>query len=242
MRPAIATASSRVLAMPDSGMRMPRDSMARRNWSRSSARSIAVTPVPSILHAGRFELARDVERGLAAELHDHALGLLLFVDREHVLDGERLEVQLVRGVVVGGHGLGVAVHHDGLVPEVAQGEGHVHAAVVELDALPDPVGAAAEDHHLSAVARRHPVGRVVRGVVVGGVLHARHRHRVPRLDHVRGRALSADALLVHPEDRGEVGVREPVALGLRKEIVGEIFTPVREDALLELPPVRPSAR
>src|SRR5574339_179380 len=31
--------------------------------------------------------------------------------------------------------IGVAVHHDGLEPRLAQGEAGVHAAVVELDAL-----------------------------------------------------------------------------------------------------------
>lgn len=59
---------------------------------------------------------------------------------EDVLEGERLEVQAAARVVVGGHRLGVAVDHDGVVAGVAQGEAGVHAGVVELHALPDPVG------------------------------------------------------------------------------------------------------
>ena len=48
-------------------------------------------------------------------------GLLLGVDDlEHVLQRERLEVEPVGGVVVGGDGLGVAVDHDRLVAGLAQ--------------------------------------------------------------------------------------------------------------------------
>jgi hypothetical protein len=71
-------------------------------------------------------------------------GLLLGVhDLEHVLQRERLEVQPVGGVVVGGHGLGVAVDHHGLVAGGRQRQAGVHAGVVELDALADAVGTAA---------------------------------------------------------------------------------------------------
>jgi hypothetical protein len=90
-------------------------------------------------------------------------------DLEHVLEGERLEVEAVRGVVVGGDGLGVAVDHDGLEAGFAQGEGGVDAAVVELDALADPVGAAAEDDDLAAIADPGLVLLFVGGVEVGGV-------------------------------------------------------------------------
>ena len=44
---------------------------------------------------GFLQAARDVERGLAAELHDDALGLLRLVDLQHVLERDRLEVELV---------------------------------------------------------------------------------------------------------------------------------------------------
>ena len=63
-----------------------------------------------------------------------------------MLDGAGLEVQLVGGVVVGRHRLGVAVDHHRGEPRVAHGEGGVAAAVVELDALADTVGAVAEHH------------------------------------------------------------------------------------------------
>jgi hypothetical protein len=65
-------------------------------------------------HARRLQVARELERRLPAELHDHALGLLLVDDLEDVLERERLEIEAVGRVVVGRDGLGVAVDHDGL--------------------------------------------------------------------------------------------------------------------------------
>ena len=103
-------------------------------------------------HAGLRERDRELERRLAAELDDHAPRLLDVADREHVLERERLEVQPVGRVVVGRHRLGVAVDHDRLDALLAERHRRVDAAVVELDALADPVRAAAEDHHLALVA------------------------------------------------------------------------------------------
>ena len=82
--------------------------------------------------------------------------LLARDDREHVLEGQRLEVEAIDGVVVGRDGLRVAVDHHRLEPVVAQRERGVHAAVVELDALPDAVRAAAEDDRPSAAASDRP--------------------------------------------------------------------------------------
>jgi hypothetical protein len=65
-------------------------------------------------HAGALERHGELERRLAAELHDHAVGLLALDDREHVLERQRLEVELVDGVVVGADRLRVAVDHDRL--------------------------------------------------------------------------------------------------------------------------------
>ena len=82
-----------------------------------------------------------------------AVLLLDAEDLEDVLEGQRLEVEAVGGVVVGGDGLGVAVDHDGLEAGLGQREAGVAAAVVELDALADAVGAAAEDDDLAVGGR-----------------------------------------------------------------------------------------
>ena len=91
-------------------------------------------------------------------------------DLEHVLGGQRLEIEPVGGVVVGRDGLRVAVDHDRLVAGVGEREAGVAAAIVELDALADAVRPAAEDDHLLAVARLGLVGeRAGEGHLVGRV-------------------------------------------------------------------------
>ena len=110
-------------------------------------------------HARARQRHGQAQRRLTAELHDHALRLLDLDDRQHVLERERLEVEPIARVVVGGDGLRIAVHHDGLVAVLGQTHQSVHAAVVELDALPDPVRPAAEDDDLrirSKVGLRTP--------------------------------------------------------------------------------------
>ena len=77
--------------------------------------SIASGDVPRMRHARRLERARQLERRLPAELHDHAFRLLALHDLEHVLERQRLEVQLVRRVEVGRDGLRIRVDHDRLV-------------------------------------------------------------------------------------------------------------------------------
>ena len=75
-------------------------------------------------------------------------------------------------------------------PIAAQREGRVAAAIIELDPLPDPVRAAAEDHHLAPVGnirlvlglaeQRRFVGRVQigrDGVEFGGAAVDALEHR-----------------------------------------------------------------
>ena len=77
-------------------------------------------------------------------------------DLEHVLFGQRLEIEPVRGVVVGRYRLRIAIDHDGLEARGRQRECRMAAAIVELDALADAVGAAAEDDDLLGVRRAAP--------------------------------------------------------------------------------------
>ncbi len=180
-------------------------------------------------HAVVLERLGQAERGLAAELDDHTgerSGLLLGVDDlQHVLQGERLEVEPVGGVVVGGDGLRVAVDHDGLVPGLGEREGGVHAGVVELDALADAVRAGAEDDHRGLGARGDlvllVVGRVeVRGLGrelgragVDGLEDRADAQRVPDLaDHVGAQAA----------DLADLVVGEAVPLGVAQQLGGEL--------------------
>src|SRR6188472_4434327 len=104
--------------------------------------------------AARLDVPREPERGLAAELRHDADRSLPVEYREHLLRGERLEVEAVGGVVVRRDGLRVAVDHHGFVAEPAKRLHGVHAAVVELDPLADAIRARAEDHDARCVARR----------------------------------------------------------------------------------------
>ena len=119
-------------------------------------------------HAGLGQALGEVERRLPAKLHDHAKEVfaLLLADVEHVFECEWLEVELVARVVVGGDGLGVRVDHDGLKAQLPQRERSVHAAVVELDPLPDAVRPAAEDDDLLLPALTPLIFVAVGGVVV----------------------------------------------------------------------------
>ncbi len=104
-------------------------------------------------HAVGVEILRELQRRLAAVLHDHAERLLDRDDFEHVLERQRLEVQAVGRVIVGGHRFRVAIDHDGLVAVFAQRQRSMHATVVELDALGDPVRPAAQHHDFLATGR-----------------------------------------------------------------------------------------
>ena len=110
-------------------------------------------------NTGGRQPRRQLQRRLAAELDDDALGPLELDHAEHVVQGERLEVEAVRGVVVGRDRLRVAVDHH----RVATGPAHRHrgvdAAVVELDPLSDPVRPRAQDDDARAVAAAHLVRR-----------------------------------------------------------------------------------
>ena len=102
-------------------------------------------------NAGGLQRQSEIQRRLPAELHDDAVGLLDVVDVQNFFERERLEVEAIAGVVVGRDRLRIAVDHDRFVIELLQREGGVAAAVVELDALADAVGAAAENHDLLAI-------------------------------------------------------------------------------------------
>ena len=175
------------------------------------------------LHARLLQRQRQIQRSLSAELHDHAdrraLRGFVLVDRPHVFERQRLEVEAVAGVVVGRDGLGIAVDHDRLVAVVAQRERCVAAAVVELNSLPDAVGPAAENDDFLLVGRRRFVfvfvGRVeIRREALefrGAGVHALvDRHHAVLLAQVANLFLP-----FQPPDAGQAPVGESHALAIR---------------------------
>ena len=119
-----------------------------------------------------------LQRGLAAELNNHTVQRAVFLlnpqDFHHVLKGQRFKIQTVRGVIVGRHGLGVAVDHDGFITGIRQRVAGMTAAVVKLDPLTDPVWTATQNNHFLAVAW------------AGFAFHVAHRRRFVGRIHVGG--------------------------------------------------------
>jgi len=130
-------------------------------------------------HLGPFQGSRQVERRLPTELHDDAeeIPALLFDahDFDDILGGQRLEIEPVGGVVIGRDGFGVAIDHDRLDAGLAQAVGGMDAAIVELDALADPVGPAAQNDDLLAVARIGLAFRRLDAVALVAGIHIRRQ-------------------------------------------------------------------
>ena len=120
-------------------------------------------------HACRFQRAGKLQRRLAAVLHDNPFWLLDAHDLQHIFQRNRLEVEAVGGVVVGGDCFRVTVDHNGLVTIFTQRQRGVYAAVVKLNTLADTVRTAAEHHNLVAIGRIRFALIFIGGVHIGGV-------------------------------------------------------------------------
>ena len=170
---------------------------------------------PQERHARVLKRLRQAQRRLAAELDDHALGLLDLEHREHVLGGQRLEVEAVRRVVVGRDRLRVAVDHHRVAARLAHGHRRMHAAVVELDPLADPVRPGAEDHDRGAVTAADFAGQRARSL-------AAHRS-APLVCGVvvRGAGLELGCAGVHGAEGAAQLVRAVALDGERLELAEE---------------------
>ena len=181
-----------------------------------------------------FQVVREVEGSLSAELHDDAQRFFLAVDGEDVLKRQRFEVKFVGSVVVCRDGLGVAVDHDGFQTGVADSESGVHATVVELDALADAVRSAAQDHDLVLGRNFRLVLLIISGIVVAGVLNAGDGDGEPAFLHAVGLPSFPDLVFLEIEDLGEVAVGEAVLLGLDEQVFGRDLSLVFEYLFFQL--------
>ena len=91
---------------------------------------------------------------LSAEGDDNAYGLFQFHNAQCVLRGERVKVETVGGVEIGGDGFRVVVGDGYLISRAFECHHAVDGGIVELDALPDADRARAEDkdHRLAGGA------------------------------------------------------------------------------------------
>ena len=211
----------------------PIRSSRSRNASRSSAIPIASSGVPRRRIAWRSKTpgvghrGHQVERGLAAEPGEQALGLLLGDDRLDRLDGQRLEVDDVgdRGV---GHDRGrVRVDEDRPDALGAQRAAGLRPGVVELGRLADDDRPGPEDQDRRRLADR---------VRVNGRAPRRRRGRHEPVEHGQrveraGRALGVvldglDRLLAVAQalDRAvvEVDLADPEARRGRQRVADDL--------------------
>ena len=100
------------------------------------------------------EEAGELDGCLPAERNDDAYRLLYADDAHDIFLAERLKVESVGGVVVGGDGLGVVVDYNDVVAALLERPYTVHRRIVKLDALSDAYRSRAENHdNVSARAR-----------------------------------------------------------------------------------------
>ena len=92
---------------------------------------------------------------MTAERNDDSHRLFGVDDVGDIFECQRFEVEPVARVVVRRNGLRVAVDHDGLEPSVGKREARMDTAIIELDALPDAIGARAKDHDLWPIRWTH---------------------------------------------------------------------------------------
>ena len=138
-------------------------------------------------------------------------------DLEDILQGQRFEIEPVRGVVVGRYGLGIAIDHDCLDARITKCKGCVNTGVIELNSLADAVWTTAKNHHLLPVRWNNLGDLVVAAVVVGRECWELPRTGVNRLEY-RPNALCiapcSDLLLADTSELGQLAVAETVLLGL----------------------------
>ena len=138
-------------------------------------------------------------------------------DVHDVFAGERLEVELVGGGIVGGDGFGVVVHDDGLKAELPDRPHGVDSRIVELDTLPDADGAGAEDNDLFSLRDDRLVFLGVGGIEIGHIAvkftGAGIDHFIDRED-LRAAAQGIDPILRPVPELGDIGIGESEPLGL----------------------------
>ena len=127
---------------------------------------------------------------MAAELDNDPIGFFPLYDIEDILQREGLEIELIRGVIIGTDRLRVAVHHNGLVAVFLEGKGGMDTAIVEFDPLPDSIRTPSEDHDLFPLRGLRLVLPLIAGVKVRGIggelrpagIHCREDHTEPGLN------------------------------------------------------------
>ena len=167
-----------------------------------------------------LQFRSQVQRGLPSELCNHTHRLLFLINTQHVFQCQRLKIQFVRSIIIGGYRLRIAVHDDRFKSQFFQGQRRMDTAVVELDALPDPVGASAQNHDFRFVgADRILVRSVVSGIIICAVRRPAHMDAFPVFFHSDGDAALPYLILRDLQNPAQIFIRKSVLFGCRKHLV-----------------------
>ena len=190
--------------------------------------------------AGGGKRPGQIERGLAAELDDHAIRINSVSDIEDVLSREGLEEEQVAGVVIGTDRFRVGVDHHAFDTKFAEREAGMATAIVKLDPLPDSIGPTPENHHPLSARRLHRglVLLLPGRVIVGGLSLKLGGAGIDRLESGK----DATGLTTFPhfqlsgtEHSGQLTVRKAGLLGPPEQpVVTASQRAGRPDRLLDL--------
>ena len=100
------------------------------------------------------ERLRQLDGRLASKLHHRAVRVLQPDDILHILRGERLKIQTVCNIKVGGNRFRIVVDDDSLPAFFGERPGRMYGTKVKLDALSDADRPRSEDQNLLAVMSR----------------------------------------------------------------------------------------
>ena len=117
-------------------------------------------------HAGVKKLQGQLERSLSTKLDDNPIRFFFLYNGHHILKTQWLKVESIRGVIVCGHRLRIAVDHNGLKSRLFQSEGGVATAIVKLNSLADAIRPASQNNDLPALGRFCLILSFISGVKV----------------------------------------------------------------------------
>ena len=99
----------------------------------------------------------------------------------------------------------------------------MNTAVIELDALADPVGAAAQNHDLLPVlVDRVLIRRIVGGIEVSAALRAAHMHPFPGLFHTQCQTAVSDLRLRNLQQLTQIFIGKSVLLGRDQHLIRQL--------------------
>ena len=165
------------------------------------------------------KIVAQLDGSLSAESNDDAVRLLLVDDVLHVLGSERLKVQPVRRVEIGGNSFGVVIDDDDFVAEFFQRPDAMYGGIIELDTLPDADRPRTDDDDALFRAFRNERRRLVVRILVVGRIEIRcfrRKFRRAGIDHLIDRLPVIRDFLPRQLFQLMVGIPEAFALVVQR--------------------------